>query len=81
MRDSNSLTNDGNHGSPVAGGGGGGRWSTGRLITTFVFSFLMIFILRNMFTKDYTTETKSYLTKIGHADAIDRVIPKTTTVS
>ena len=40
----------------------------------FVVGF---FILRNLFFKDYTTETKSFLTSTGHADAIDRVIPKT----
>lgn len=39
-----------------------------------VMAFL---ILRNLFFKDYTTETKSFLTSSGHADAIERVIPKT----
>ena len=30
-----------------------------------------------MFFKNYTDETKNYLTKIGRSDAIDKVIPKT----
>ena len=43
-----------------------------------VFGFVVgFFIIRNLFFKDYTTETKSFLTSTGHADAIERVVPKT----
>jgi hypothetical protein len=34
-------------------------------------------ILRNLFFRDYTGETKSYLTSTGHQDVIDKIIPKT----
>jgi hypothetical protein len=37
----------------------------------------LFFALRNVIVKDYNSETKEYLTKIGRQDAIDRVIPKT----
>mmetsp|Transcript_4863 Transcript_4863/g.6723 ORF Transcript_4863/g.6723 Transcript_4863/m.6723 type:complete len:137 (+) Transcript_4863:182-592(+) len=36
-----------------------------------------LFFLRNVLMKDYTQETKSYLTSIGRKDAIDKVVPKT----
>jgi phosphate starvation-inducible membrane PsiE len=72
-----------NPSSGSSGGGGpvAGRWSSGRLLITFLLSFFLFFMFRNMITKDYKTETKSYLTKIGRSDAIDRVVPKTATVS
>lgn len=46
------------------------------LVVAVVFVLL---IFRNMFTKDYHMETKSYLTAIGRKDAIDKVVPKTRT--
>jgi hypothetical protein len=42
-------------------------------------AILAIFFLRNVLMKDYTQETKTYLTSIGRKDAIDKVIPKTRT--
>ena len=39
--------------------------------------FFMVMIMRNVFFRDYTAETKSYLTSIGRADVIDSIIPKT----
>lgn len=42
-----------------------------------VIAVFVLFILRNMMIRDYTAETKSYLTSIGRKDAIDNVIPKT----
>lgn len=38
---------------------------------------VFLVIARNFFVRDYTRETKSFLTSIGRADAIDNVIPKT----
>jgi hypothetical protein len=43
-------------------------------IVGFFFAFM---ILRNLFFRDYTGETKSYLTSTGHQDVIDKIIPKT----
>ena len=43
----------------------------------FVGIFFAFMILRNLFFRDYTGETKSYLTSTGHQDVIDRIIPKT----
>ena len=43
-------------------------------IVGFIFAFM---ILRNLFFRDYTGETKSYLTSTGHQDVIDKIIPKT----
>lgn len=57
-----------------------GSWSRGRIIITLFTSFLLFLIFKNILTKDYKNETKNYLTKIGREDAIERVIPKTTTV-
>lgn len=37
----------------------------------------MLFIGRNLLTRDYTHETKTFLTSIGRADAIEKVVPKT----
>ena len=47
------------------------------IIAIFCIGFFVLFFLRNLIFKDYTEETKSYLTAIGKKDAIDRVIPKT----
>ena len=43
----------------------------------FVGIFFAFMILRNLFFRDYTGETKSYLTSTGHQDVIDKIIPKT----
>jgi hypothetical protein len=67
-------------GSSAGVGANSGRWSSGRIMMSFVLSFFLFFMLRNMFLKDYKSETKSYLTKIGRSDVIDRVVPKTTAV-
>lgn len=42
-----------------------------------VCAIIGLIIARNFFTRDYTRETKSFLTSIGRADAIDNVVPKT----
>ena len=47
------------------------------IIAILCIGFFLLFFLRNLIFKDYTEETKSYLTAIGKKDAIDRVIPKT----
>ena len=47
------------------------------IIAILCIGFFFLFFLRNLIFKDYTEETKSYLTAIGKKDAIDRVIPKT----
>jgi hypothetical protein len=54
-------------------------WMTmlSRRLTMVVVLILGLFLLRNMLFKNYTDETKNYLTKIGRSDAIDKVIPKT----
>ena len=44
-----------------------------------VCAIICLIIARNFFTRDYTRETKSFLTSIGRADAIDNVVPKTIT--
>ena len=38
---------------------------------------VFLVIARNFFVRDYTRETKTFLTSIGRADAIDNVVPKT----
>lgn len=37
----------------------------------------VVLMFRNILVKDYTMETKSYLTSVGQTDAIERVVPKT----
>ena len=44
-----------------------------------VRAIIGLIIARNFFTRDYTRETKSFLTSIGRADAIENVVPKTIT--
>lgn len=46
------------------------------LIYSLVIIFAL-FLFRNLFFKDYNSETKSYLQSMGRSDAIDRIIPKT----
>jgi hypothetical protein len=73
----------GGGGAGGAGNGssnGGGRWSIGKVVISFIISCFLVFMIKNITMKDYNNETKSYLTKIGRADAIDRVVPKTTAV-
>jgi hypothetical protein len=72
-------------GSGGSGGGAGsssvgGRWSIGKVVFSFIIGCFVVFMIKNITMKDYSSETKTYLTKIGRADAIDRVIPKTTAV-
>jgi hypothetical protein len=38
---------------------------------------ILLIVIKNVMFVDYTNETKSYLTKIGRADAIENVVPKT----
>lgn len=47
-----------------------------KLVIALFIIFLFLFIY-NVFYKDYTEETKSYLTSVGKKDAIDKFIPKT----
>ena len=42
-----------------------------------VCGIMALLIARNVFTRDYTKETKTFLTSIGRADAIENVVPKT----
>ena len=49
----------------------------GDIIVLALGALLVLFFLRNLIFKDYTEETKSYLTSIGKSEAIDKVIPKT----
>lgn len=42
-----------------------------------VSGVVLLFIGRNLLTRDYTGETKTFLTSIGRADAIEKVVPKT----
>ena len=44
---------------------------------TFIGIIVLLIITRNFLTRDYTGETKSFLTSIGRADAIESVVPKT----
>lgn len=46
-------------------------------ILYIVGGLFVLMILYNMFFRDYTQETKNYLTSIGRKDAIDKVVPKT----
>lgn len=46
-------------------------------IFTFIGIAVILIITRNFLTRDYTGETKSFLTSIGRADAIESVVPKT----
>ena len=46
------------------------------LVTVAIF---VILILRNAFLRDYTHETRDYLTSVGKSDLIDTIIPKTPT--
>jgi hypothetical protein len=41
---------------------------------------MVMLLMRNVASKDYKTETKSYLRSIGKEDAIDKVVPKTAQV-
>ena len=65
--------------SSESSGGGSSpfAFNTSRIVKIVVGLFLLLFLVRNAFTKDYSNETKSYLTKIGREDAIDQVVPKT----
>mmetsp|Transcript_11577 Transcript_11577/g.17606 ORF Transcript_11577/g.17606 Transcript_11577/m.17606 type:complete len:109 (-) Transcript_11577:122-448(-) len=49
-------------------------FSVARIAMIVVCSLFVVLFLNNVLTKDYNTETKSYLTKIGRED----MIPKTT---
>lgn len=49
----------------------------GNRIVMISFTLLTMLLLRNVFFRDYTSETKTYLQKIGRSDVIDRVIPPT----
>lgn len=49
-------------------------------VATVLGVFLMVMLFRNIASKDYKTETKSYLKSIGKEDAIDKVIPRTAQV-
>lgn len=42
-----------------------------------VCMIVFLFIGRNLFMKDYDSETRTFLTSIGRSDAIETVIPKT----
>lgn len=46
-------------------------------IFIFIGVAVILIITRNFLTRDYTGETKSFLTSIGRADAIETVVPKT----
>lgn len=59
------------------GVGSSNRSST---LFTLLGVFFTVLLLRNVASKDYKTETKSYLRSIGKEDTIDRVIPKTAEV-
>ena len=39
-------------------------------------AIFVILILRNAFIRDYTHETRDYLTSVGKTDLIDTIIPK-----
>jgi hypothetical protein len=47
-----------------------------RLLLVAVAIFVIL-ILRNAFIRDYTHETRDYLTSVGKTDLIDTIIPKT----
>jgi hypothetical protein len=64
----------------MLGNSGHSSWSTSRLILMVITGVMVMLFLRNSFTKDYNMETKSYLTKIGREDAIEKVVPKTRAV-
>jgi len=49
-----------------------------RLLLVAVAIFVIL-ILRNAFMRDYTNETRDYLTSVGKSDLIDTIIPKTQT--
>ena len=51
--------------------------SFSKRIILIVCAIVFLFIGRNLFTKDYNGETRSFLTSIGRSDAIETVIPKT----
>jgi hypothetical protein len=66
--------NQENNAPPMAG-----TSSFSRRVFMIVCAIIGLIIARNFFTRDYTRETKSFLTSIGRADAIDNVVPKTIT--
>lgn len=66
--------NQENHAPPTAG-----TSSFSRRVFMIVCAIIGLIIARNFFTRDYTRETKSFLTSIGRADAIENVVPKTIT--
>lgn len=41
------------------------------------FGIIFFFFMRNLFVKDYEIETKTFLTKVGRADAIKQMFPPT----
>ena len=48
-----------------------------RRVLTMLGVALLMFVMRNALTKNYSNETKSYLKSVGEEDVIDRVVPKT----
>lgn len=42
-----------------------------------ILSVFFMMLFRNLFFRDYNSETKDYLKSIGREDAIDNIIPKT----
>ena len=67
---------DGNVSVANAYGGTSGNSSTRRFVIIFC-SLFAILLFRNIFFRDYTEETKSYLKGIGREDAIERIVPPT----
>lgn len=62
----------------------GGSFSSGGRSSVILTAIAVIFtmlLFRNIASKDYKSETKSYLKSVGKEDAIDRVIPKTKEVN
>lgn len=64
------------NGSPVVNAYSLQNSSTRRIAIIIIISFSFI-LLRNIFFRDYTLETKQYLTSIGREDAIEKIVPPT----
>jgi len=64
-------------GSPVASAYSSLQTFRGNRISLVFFALLAMLLMRNLLFRDYSSETKTYLQKIGRSDVIDRVIPPT----